>query len=196
LRARTSRLGSRLFAALVSGLLACAGALAGDCAVAGATVAGCAGANLRPSPANVAAVEAATLCLIDRARGAHHLRPVRSNRDLGTVAFSQVRTMVLRDYFADVRPSGQTPMSLIAVTRYPAHAGRISVGQNIAWGTGRFATPARIVSEWMASRAHREIILTGEYRDAGVAVTPAVPSVLHVGRRGATYAVEFGARHV
>lgn len=102
--------------------------------------------------------------------------------------------MVRWDYFADVRPSGQTPLSLVGVTRYPGHAAAYSVGQNIAWGTGRDTTPSRIVAAWMASPPHREIILTGEYRDAGVAVTPAVPGVIGTGRHGATYAVEFGVR--
>jgi hypothetical protein len=46
----------------------------------------------------------------------------------------------------------------------------------------------------MASPPHRAIILTGYYRDAGVAVEPALPGVLRVGRSGATYAMEFGVR--
>jgi hypothetical protein len=155
---------------------------------------GCAGANLRPTATNARAIDAATLCLIDRIRAGHHLRPLHHNHELGGVASSQVSTMVRRDYFADDRPSGQTPMSLIVVTRYPAHTDDIAVGENIAWGTGTYATPAHIVGEWMASPPHRAIILTSEYRDAGVAVTPALPSVLAVGSRGATYAVEFGVR--
>ncbi len=41
---------------------------------------------------------------------------------------------------------------------------------------------------------HRELILAGDFRDAGVAVKPAVPSVLARGKRGATYAIELGVR--
>jgi hypothetical protein len=37
-------------------------------------------------------------------------------------------------------------------------------------------------------------MLTGEYRDAGIAATPAVPAVVGEGRAGATYAIEFGVR--
>ena len=110
------------------------------------------------------------------------------------MAASQVTHMVHADYFADDRPTGQTPLSLVAVTRYPAHAADFTVGQNIAWGTGSYTTPAHIVAEWMASPPHREIMLAGEFRDAGVAVTPAVPTVLQASRRGATYAIEFGVR--
>jgi uncharacterized protein YkwD len=102
--------------------------------------------------------------------------------------------MVHGDYFADVRPSGQTPMALVAITRYPAHAAAFAVGQNLAWGTGTYTTPAHIVAEWMASPPHRRIMLATAFRDAGVAVMTAVPEVLHAGTRGATYALELGVR--
>ena len=154
----------------------------------------CAGAGLRPSGGNLAAVDAATLCLINQVRAAHHVRPVRANRELGRVASDQVGVMLRMNYFADVRPTGQTPLSLVAATRYPARSARVSVGQNIAWGTGRYATPAMVVAAWMASPPHREIMLDGEYRDAGVAATPATPSVIGQGRGGATYAILFGVR--
>jgi uncharacterized protein YkwD len=154
----------------------------------------CPGERLRPTPANAATVNQATLCLIDRIREAHHLRELRSNPQLLGVANSQVASMIHRDYFADVRPSGQTPLSLIDVTAYPAHAADIAVGQNIAWGVGPYSTARHIVAEWMRSPPHRANILSGAYRDAGVAVTPAVPGVLRAGHRGATYAMEFGVR--
>ncbi len=188
----TTRRGSKLGAVAAAALLACAGAPAADTAVAATSP--CAGASLRPTAANVRAVDAATLCLVNLARGASGLRPLHANRELSHVAAGQVTSMVRRDYFADVNPSGPTLMSLVAVTRYPAHAAEFAVGQNIAWGTGSYTTPAHIVEEWLASPPHREIMLSREYRDAGVAATPAVPAVLHPSGRGATYVIEFGAR--
>jgi uncharacterized protein YkwD len=127
-------------------------------------------------------------------RASHHLAPLRQNRELGAVAASQVGAMVRWNYFADVSPSGQTPLSLVVVTHYPAHSAGISIAQNIAWGTGEDTTPARIVAAWMQSPSHRKIILDGEYRDAGVAAMAAVPNVVGAGQAGATYAMEFGAR--
>ncbi len=154
----------------------------------------CAGANARPSAANARALDAATLCLINRLRSARGVRALRANRELAHVAAGKVGDMLRRDYFADDGPSGQTPMSLVAVTRYPAHAARLAVGQNIAWGSAGDATPAHIVAGWMASAAHREVMLSGEYRDAGVGIAPAVPRLLHTHGSGATYAIELGAR--
>jgi uncharacterized protein YkwD len=180
-------------ATLVTGLLACAGALVAVPDGVGAA-ASCPNANLRPNGSNAAAIDAATLCLVDQIRRSYRLRPLRANPELGTVAASQVSSMVHRNYFADVRPTGQTPMALVGTTRYKSHAAVISVGQNIAWGSGGLASPARIVAAWMASPPHRAIMLSGEYHDAGAAVAPELPSVLHAGRRGAVYAIEFGAR--
>jgi uncharacterized protein YkwD len=154
----------------------------------------CPGAGVRPNAAGAAAAARTTLCLVNQIRIAHRLRPLQVNPQLEGVAVSQVRTMVSLDYFADVRPSGQTPMSLIATSPYRVRGAQLSVGQNIAWGSGSLSSPSRIVSEWMASPPHRAIILTAEYRDAGVAVKPALPSVLGAGRRGATYAMEFAVR--
>jgi uncharacterized protein YkwD len=158
------------------------------------THASCRGAHLRPSARNARAVEAATLCLVNRLRREHGLRALRANRALRIVAASQAKSMVLGDYFADDRPSGRTPMSLVAVTRYRRPTARIAVGENIAWGTGSDTTPARIVATWLASPPHREVMLSPEYRDAGISVTPAVPAVLHPHGDGATYVIELGAR--
>lgn len=191
--AQTKR-GSRLGAALAAAGLACAALGVGAAPPATATPRPCRGANLYPSAANARAIDAATLCLVNRLRLAHHAGRLRANRELRQVAASQITSMVQWDYFADVRPTGQTPLTLIAASRYAAHAAQITVGQNLAWGTNAYAAPAHIVAEWMASPPHREIMLSGEYRDAGVAVMPASPTIVGAGGQGATYAIEFGAR--
>jgi uncharacterized protein YkwD len=174
----------------IASLAATAPALA-----AGGAAACSAATGAEPTPSNREADEVATLCLINRIRAAHHLPALRDNRQLASVADSQVTSMVARDWFSDVRPGGITPLALVGSTSYPARAATIAVGQNIAWGTGSFSTPAHIVSEWMASPPHRAIILTRQYRDAGVSIEPAVPGVLHAGHAGATYAMEFGRRY-
>jgi uncharacterized protein YkwD len=183
-----------LGAVTAAALLACACVLAAGTARAATASSSCRGADLRPSAATVPAVDAAVLCLVNEIRSAYHLRPLHANRELGRVAASQVTAMVQWDYFADIRPSGQTPLALVALTRYPAHAAEFAVGENIAWGTGSYTTPAHVVAEWMASAPHRQIMLSGSYRDAGVAVTPAVPGVVNAGGGGATYAIELGVR--
>jgi uncharacterized protein YkwD len=131
---------------------------------------------------------------VNRERAARDLHGLHANQELAHAAAAKVSSMVRRNYFADVGPGGRTPLSLVQATRYPAGAPGVLVGQNLAWGTGPYATPERIVAAWMASPPHREIMLTGEYRDAGVAATPGVPAVVGFGQAGATYAIEFGER--
>jgi uncharacterized protein YkwD len=194
--ARLSALAPRLSTLIaVSLLFACVSSGTAS-AAAKAKPRSCADANLVPNNTNMAAIDASTLCLIDQIRATYRLRPLRSNRELQGVASSQVSDMVHWNYFADNRPPDETPATLIEATRYGAHATSLATGQNIAWGTGAYATPAHVVSEWMASPPHREIILTAYFRDAGVSATAAVPSVVEngVAGAGATYAVEFGAR--
>jgi uncharacterized protein YkwD len=154
----------------------------------------CRGAELRPTHANLAAVDAATTCLIDRARAAAHLHALRANPSLQRVAARQSREMVLGDYFGDDSRSGQTPLQRIVATRYLRDSSQVSTAQNIGWGTDAQATPTAIVTAWMHSPPHREIILTEEFRDIGVGASPAAPAALAADRPGATYTVEFGVR--
>jgi uncharacterized protein YkwD len=154
----------------------------------------CADAQLRPTGSNLAAIDAATFCLIEQVRVAHHLHPLRFNQPLQSVAAGQTRDMVAGDYFGDNSISGLTPMQRILATPYPSHAKRVNSAQNIGWATGPLATPAAMVQAWMHSPPHREIILTARFRDVGVGVTPAAPSSLAQGLGGATYTLEFGQR--
>lgn len=158
------------------------------------TTKACPHARLRPSPTNLRAIEAATLCLIDGQREAHHLHGLRFNADLHAVAAGQASEMVLGDYFGDNNRAGQTPLQRIVASSYPAHAARVSTAQNIGWGTGPDATPEAMLQAWLASPPHRKIILTADYRDVGIGVQPATPANVTGGARGATYTVEFGVR--
>jgi uncharacterized protein YkwD len=154
----------------------------------------CTYANLRPTPTDSARVDTSTLCLLNQVRAAYHLLPLRSNPELQAVAGAQATGMVRDDYFGDDSPTGQTPAALIEKLPYSAHASSLATAQNLGWGTRSAATPAGIVTAWMQSPPHREVILTGAYREVGVGVSPAVPSIVGHGERGATYAVEFAAR--
>jgi len=182
----------RIGAASVAALLLGVGAL--GALPARGEAAYCAGAELSPTATNRPRVASATLCLINQVRAAYGLHPLRSNGALRKLATSQVHDMVSWDYFADDRPPGLTPIRLVSATRYPAHATSLSVGQNIGWGTGEYATPAEMVAAWIASPGHLENIITREYREAGVGVTPAVPARFESELPGATYAMEFAVR--
>ncbi len=195
-RAPGGRSETLILAALAALTLALAGLLASCAAPASAAPAAapCRNARLQPTGSDLAAVDAATVCLIDRARSAARLRPLRPNRTLQGVAAGQSVEMVLGDYFGDDTRAGETPLQRIVTTRYLRHSTGVSTAQNIGWGTGAHATPAAMVAAWMRSPPHRQIVLTGEFRDIGVGAAPAAPAALAAGQVGATYTVEFGAR--
>jgi uncharacterized protein YkwD len=190
----TQTSGSKRLATFAAGVVGLLGTLALACSPAAARQTVCSNVNLRVNAKDEAVVEGATLCLVDRVRQAYGLAPLRSDRALGSVARKVVSGMLYGNYFADVGPSGSTALSLVSASGYTAGAPHVTVGQNLAWGTGRYTTPARIVAAWMASPPHRANILDSAFHDAGVGVTPTLPSVLHAGRRGATYVFEFAAR--
>ncbi|HLB20989.1 MAG TPA: CAP domain-containing protein [Solirubrobacteraceae bacterium] len=161
-----------------------------------ASTTACAGAELAPTAHNAAAVSLATLCVMNQMRSARGLRPLRYNAPLARIAAGQAGDMVRGRYFADRSLSGRSPLARILASSYVAHLAsmRLLTAQNIGWGTGPNATPAGIVRAWMESPPHRRILLTAGYRDAGVGVSPSVPSGISAGLLGGTYAVEFGTR--
>ena len=103
--------------------------------------------------------------------------------------------MVRWDYFADVRPSGQTPLSLVGVTRYPRPHGGLRGRPEHRLGHRRLRD-ARTHRRGMdglaaAPRDHPDRLLPRRGRRRSM---PALPGVLRGGRSGATYAMEFGVR--
>jgi uncharacterized protein YkwD len=188
-RTSTDRTLALAVAVLALGLLALLGARSAT-----ANASGCRNAHVRVSAANAPSVDRAVLCLVNQIRRAHGLRTLRADRALATVARSVMANMLRENYFADVGPAGHTPLSLIAASGYQGTAAAIAVGENLAWGTGSDATPARIVAAWMASPPHRANILSPTFHEAGAAMGPSIPPILRSGRRGAIYVMEFGAR--
>lgn len=139
-------------------------------------------------------VVVATLCLVERERETYHLGLLRPNSSLQRIAAAQAKDMVVGDYFGDNSLAGGTPWQRVTASPYAVGARSLATAQNIGWGTAELATPAAMVNGWMLSPPHRQIMLTGGYRDIGVGVAPAVPSSLTDGLPGATYTVEFAAR--
>jgi uncharacterized protein YkwD len=150
----------------------------------------CRGAQLTPSPARAAQVRGATLCLLNRERARRGLPRLHAHRSLRHAAAKYARLMVDRRFFAHVSPAGTTMAQRIKRTRYLQRTRAWSLGENIAWGSGGAATPARIVSAWMHSAGHRANILNRSFREIGIGVAVGAPT----GGAGATYVNEFGRR--
>lgn len=154
---------------------------------------GCAGADAMPSPANVATVRKATLCLLNRVRRSHHRVRLRNNPLLQSVAQRYSEQMVAAHFFDHVSPTGSTFVQRIRTTDYLARAASWSLGENLAWGSGPYATPRETLDAWMHSPGHRHNILEPRYREVGIGVATGTPTDVG-GIAGATYTTEFGKR--
>lgn len=168
--------------------LVCAVALAVSGTSSAQSGAACAGQSLIPRRGNIARIARVTLCLINRQRTAHGLRPLRLNGALARSARAHSSSMVAHRYFSHDSLDGASPFHRIHRSGY----GRAcALGENIAAGVGRLGTPGAIVRAWMNSPGHRANILNPRYRDTGLGVAYGFPGLR---RRGATFTEDLGQR--
>ncbi|MDO8211237.1 CAP domain-containing protein [Conexibacter sp. CPCC 206217] len=190
---------TRIPAILASGLVAAAmlpGATASAAALPGARAAADDCRNARVSPAeNARAAADATLCLLNRERADHGLRPLRANNALARAARGHSRDMVRRSFFDHTAPGNVTFIDRIRRARY-SPKGSWSVAENIAWGSAEQSQPIHIVESWMKSPGHRANILNGSFRVIGLGIAPGVPVDAAAARSqpGGTYTTDFGSR--
>jgi uncharacterized protein YkwD len=153
----------------------------------------CKRADAQPNRVSHRVVVRATLCLLNNARARHGLAKLRLSRKLGRAARHHSADMARRGYFSHDSRSGASFLDRIRRAGYLRRAHQWYVGENIAWGTGRLATPRAIVRAWMRSRGHRANILNRRFRQIGVGISYNAP-VRVAGRVAATYTTDFGMR--
>lgn len=152
----------------------------------------CPNANLEPSAGNLAQIDQATLCLVNKERVSRGLVALAENAKLDAAAAHHTSDMIARNYFDHVSPGGETPEQRVRAVGYiPAHAG-FAIGENIATASTGLDTPAQIVAAWMKSAGHRANILDRNFRETGMAVDDAMPAQVGDGLAGATYTQDFG----
>ena len=175
-------------------LLAALLALVALLAPAAAQAQGCANVNVRPTRANLEVVRAAVLCLHNAERARHGLPRLSENPRLRRAASRHTAHMVAARFFDHTTPGGTTMLDRIRRSGYTSGTHGWSLGENIAWGTGRLATAAQIHRSWMNSPGHRENILRRSFREIGIGIGTGVPVRLSASQSGATYTTDFGVR--
>src|SRR5215210_37574 len=75
----------------------------------------------------------ATLCLLNKQRGAHHMGRLRLSKGLGVAARGHSAEMARVHYFSHSSRSGASFLDRIRRAGYLRRAHRWSVGENIAW---------------------------------------------------------------
>lgn len=154
-----------------------------------AAPAACASANVHPALVTKRQARLVTLCLLNRERRSHGLRPLRLNRRLTAASLRHSRNMVRRDFFAH-----GNFVARIINARYAPRNATWSLGENIAWGTGHLGTPREIVRGWMNSSGHRHNILNRRFRDIGIGIANGAPGIARSSAAGATYTTDFGRK--
>ncbi len=128
--------------------------------------AACDSESLVPTSSNVSKISKATRCLLNAERKKRDRPALKSNDDLAQAAKAHAKDMLKRDYFDHESPEGETPADRIEKAGYEF----ADLGENIASGSGRRATPKAIVRLWMDSKGHRANILSRDYTEFGVGV--------------------------
>ena len=91
------------------------------------------------------------------------LSPLTQNPQLSQAAYAKAADMFTENYWAHVSPTGTEPWAFIKQTGYRYRY----AGENLARD---FSETSLLMDAWMASPTHKENILSGNYRDIGVAV--------------------------
>ena len=150
----------------------------------------CPGATDVPSSdADLDKATAATFCLVNAERTSRGLRALRRDATLAEAARGHSADMVRRDYFAHVSPGGATLKDRLRAAGYGDPGQGWRAGENLGWGTQQRASPDAVVDAWLASPAHRRILLSGDYRELGVGVANGAPNK---DAPGATYTLNLG----
>jgi uncharacterized protein YkwD len=159
-------------------------------AAAPASAGACASADAAVGQASTTQLANAAVCLLNQERAKHGLRAFRVNRRLTTAATRHVRDMVARGYFSHDTRGGGSFFDRIRRTGYIARTASVSVGEDIAWGSGPLGSAHAILQGWMESPPHRANILDRSFREIGLGVAIGDPGA---GQTGATYALDFGS---
>ena len=111
--------------------------------------------------------------VVNDVRTAHNLRPLRVDAHLVEAARAHSSTLLR----ANVFEHGSFAERIVS------HGGRgPAFGENLAWGTGRFASARSIVGAWMASPGHRANLLRPGWTRIGIGAL----NGRFLGRNGAT----------
>jgi len=107
-----------------------------------------------------ASTSASLLRVVNATRVAHHLRPLRLDTGLQRAARAHTGEMLRGDYFSHGDFYGR-------MVRFHLTG---SLGENLAWGSGSYASARSIVRMWLASPAHRANLLRPGYSRIGLGV--------------------------
>ncbi len=114
--------------------------------------------------ASRASSEQQVLVLLNQIRQQHGLSNFTASTPLRNAARFHSADMLKRGFFDHDSPTEAWG------TRVSRYVKGVTIGENIAWGTGSFGTPEGLVTQWMNSPPHRRIILTAGLHRVGLGI--------------------------
>ncbi len=112
------------------------------------------------TPANI-------INLTNQQRAAAGLNTLNTDSRLSAAALAKANNMLEQQYWDHFGPNGESPWMFISASGYQY----VYAGENLAKG---FRTAEGVHEAWMASPTHKENIMSGNYKDIGVAVVEGV----------------------
>jgi uncharacterized protein YkwD len=103
--------------------------------------------------------ESSILTAVNTVRAAHALGPLAVDRRLVRVARSHSSTLLRRDVLTHGDFGTRIRLSGARGPRF---------GENLAWGTGRYASARSVVRAWLRSPGHRRNLLRPGFRRIGL----------------------------
>jgi uncharacterized protein YkwD len=141
----------------------------------------------------VPSLEQALLREVNQVRAAHRLRPLALAPGLRASAVSHSRAMLTGGFFQHESADGSAFWIRIKRTYPQAPQGTWTVGENLFMKSAE-PTAHETVETWLASPAHRAILLSARWREVGVAVVFGTAGGTFGGKPTWLVTADFGSR--
>ena len=117
----------------------------------------------------LAGVEQGVIREVNRVRVAKGLRPLTVVQGLQTAALNHSRAMLQGGFFEHESPGGRPFWERIKRTYPPRGSDQWLVGENLLAKSAGLS-PQEAVAAWLESPPHRDVLLSSQFRDVGIAV--------------------------
>ena len=128
-------------------------------------------------------------CLVNAQRARHGLHRLRHSGRLAHVARVHAKDIVRYQFIGHDSPAHGSLLARVKRSGYGRNR-RLTFGEILGAGRGRWSTPRSIVREWMKRHIHRTAILYPKFRAMGVGASVGMPS-RNVRRKGRSFVITF-----
>ena len=157
--------------------------------------AACPDTDTVPTAENLAEIRAAIVCLHNEAREKAGAVRLRADARLELAADRHAQDMVAQGYFGHDSLTGVDPFDRMRKTGYIGRGIVWNAGETIAWASGSFATPQKIMEAWMKATTQRLTLLAPDFRHIGVGIALGAPVERAADALPAvTYTIDYGWR--